>query len=160
MTSTLGTFLPMDAFATAILLIGTGLGAVLLVQRPTSRPRRDERGSVTLEAVIVYPVVLLVIFTVIQGAFWFHGRDTARHAATIAAAAAAAEGATTSIGEAAAADFLNQVDSLHDVSITATHAGDSVTVTVQGTTISLIPGVNWPSVTQQSTQTIERVTGP
>lgn len=151
--------LPTSALTITVLTVMVLVAGILAVRRQRWVVR-DERGSVTLEAVIVYPVVLLLIFTVIQGAFWFHGRDAARHAATVGAATAAAQGSTNDTGSEAAASFLDQAESLEDVNIAVTRSGAAVAVTVQGTTLSLIPGVSWPSVSQQATQAIERVTGP
>ena len=42
---------------------------------------RDDTGAAGIEAVILYPVVLVLIFAIIQGGIVFHARNVARSAA-------------------------------------------------------------------------------
>lgn len=42
---------------------------------------RDERGSLTIEAVLVLPLCLSLVFLGTQAAMWFHAREVAMGAA-------------------------------------------------------------------------------
>ena len=48
--------------------------------RAVDRARR-EAGSTTLELVVIFPVVLLLIFGIVQTAVWYHARTLAMLAA-------------------------------------------------------------------------------
>jgi Flp pilus assembly protein TadG len=122
--------------------------------------RRPERGSATLETVILWPAVFLLIFGIVHAGIWFHARNVALSAAREGARAASV--ADGSGGAARAADFLAsttdgsvlRVDDIHE----STDA-DSVTVTVTGSSTTLIPG--WQvDLSQTATAPIRRWTGP
>jgi Flp pilus assembly protein TadG len=118
-----------------------------------------ESGSATLETVVLWPAVFLLIFGVIHGGLWFHARNVALTAAQEGARAASVHDGLG--GAARAADFIstagNQVIELHD--ITEHVATDSVTVTVSGSSPTLIPG--WRvDVQQSSTAPIKRWINP
>jgi Flp pilus assembly protein TadG len=59
----------------------------------------DEAGIATVEAVLVFPVLLLVIMVVFQFALWYHASGLATAAAQDGARAARAEGATARDGQ-------------------------------------------------------------
>ena len=69
-------------------------------------PRRD-RGSVTLEVSILAPVLLLVVFTIIQVGLWSYARSLALGAAQEGVAAGRAYGAPAEAGRARAQSFLD-----------------------------------------------------
>ena len=73
--------------------------------RSLLRFRRDERGSTSLEAAVVYPAVLTLLWLGMQGALLFQGRTTALAAAQEGARIAAAERGTVETGIAAAENF-------------------------------------------------------
>lgn len=123
-------------------------------------PQRAERGSTTLETVILWPAVFLLIFGIVHAGLWFHARNVALSAAREGAhAASLADGAG---GAARAADFLASTtdDSILRVADIRDSADtDSVTVTVTGSSTTLIPG--WRvDVSQTATAPIRRWTDP
>ncbi len=121
-----------------------------------SRPRGD-RGSATIEHVVIYPVLLLFIFAIVQTGVYFHARGMA----LAAAESGVREGriaASADVGAGAAQDYLDQVanQTFSDVSVSA--AGSSATeiqVTVTGTVPSLFPGLWDLEVTQSASGPIE-----
>lgn len=115
-----------------------------------------ERGSSTLEAVIIYPAILLLLFTLVQAGLWYHSRSVALHSANAATSAASAEGAGNEAGYSAAAAFVDQTDALRDLNIVVSRNGETVTATVSGRAPSLVPGFTLPLITQSSTAAIER----
>ncbi len=79
---------------------------LIIRNRRLRRPRAttlgsDERGSVTLENVIVWPVVMIVLFGIFQVSLWLHARDVANGAATAAYYAARTLDGTTAAAESA-----------------------------------------------------------
>lgn len=100
---------------------------------------------------MVVPLVFLLVFTLIQGGIWFHGRSVAHHAAQQAVDAQRAYDAAPGAGQAAAAAFLTRMGgSLNGTSVRVSDDGDSVTVSVEGTVINLVPG--WSGRVRQSVQ--------
>ncbi|WP_157987635.1 TadE family protein [Jiangella endophytica] len=122
--------------------------------------RHPERGSATLETVLLWPAVFLLIFGIVHAGLWFHARNVALSAAREGVRAASlVDGAG---GAARAADFLAattdgtvmRVGDIHETS-----DADTVTVTVTGSSTTLIPG--WRvDVSQSATAPIRRWTAP
>jgi Flp pilus assembly protein TadG len=112
-----------------------------------------------VQTAILFPVVLLLVFGVIQGALWFHARHIALGAAQEAARAASAQDGTGA-GQRAH-QFVRDltggtlIRSL-DVDVTATP--ETVTVTVTGRAPSLLPGSSGVIVEQSATAPIEQFT--
>lgn len=121
-----------------------------------------ERGSVSIEMVILFPLALTLIFLAVQGAVYYHGRTVAMASAQQGARDAAAKGATDGEGQEAALAFARRVGGdgvLGSPTVTVDRSEDSVTVTVTGTTLSVIPGWD-PEVVQSSTRPLEDYTAP
>ena len=130
--------------------------------RPPLGHRGDDGGA-TLELTVLFPVVLLILFGVIQGALYFHGRNVAMAAAEQGVRAARANGQTDRAGTATARArrFLadtGELDNLTALRITPDIAARTVRVTVTARTISLLPGVPGPRVSQTAAGVIERFT--
>jgi Flp pilus assembly protein TadG len=116
-----------------------------------------------LELTVLFPVVLLILFGVIQGALYFHGRNVAMAAAEQGVRAARADGQTDRAGVATAQarQFLadtGELDNLTGLSITPAVDTGTVRVTVSARTVSLLPGVPGPAISQTASGGIERFT--
>lgn len=122
---------------------------------------RSDRGASAVEAVILYPVVLLLIFATVQAGLFYYGRATALAAAQQGLQAARVETGSTTTGLGAAQEFLGEAGSggglLDNVTITPTRTAATTTVTVSATIPSLVPGATF-AVSQTATGTVERVT--
>jgi len=120
---------------------------------------RDERGSVTVEAVILFPLALLLIFGAIQGGLYFYARSIATAAAEQGLQSARTEKGTAGAGGASAQQFLTASSKglLTDTGVTPTRTATTAAVTVTGTTPSLIPGFTF-TVSQTAAGAVERVT--
>jgi Flp pilus assembly protein TadG len=117
-----------------------------------------------LELTVLFPVVLLILFGVIQGALYFHGRNVAMAAAEQGVRAARADGQTDRAGVATAQarQFLadtGELDNLTGLSITPAVDTGTVRVTVSARTVSLLPSVPGPAISQTASGGIERFTG-
>lgn len=98
---------------------------------------------------MVVPLAFLLVFTLIQGGIWFHGRSVAHHAAQQALDAQRAYDAAPGAGQAAAAAFLARMGgSLNGTAVQVSNDGETVTVLVQGNVINLVPG--WSGHVSQS----------
>jgi len=109
----------------------------------------------------VFPVVLFLIFGIIQGALWFHARHVALGAAQEGARVVAAEGGGD--GEARAVEFIANLTGgtlIRNVIVRESATAQTATVTVNGRAPSLIPGVDGLPVTQTATAPVERFTRP
>lgn len=121
---------------------------------------RDERGSATLQLVIVFPVMLLLIFGIIQGALYYHARAIALAAAEEGLRGARVENGTASAGAARAQQFLDRAGNglITAVAISPTRTADTASVTVRGQSLSLAPGLPGLIVSQTAAGPVERLT--
>lgn len=132
---------------------------------PRSRPSsssRWQRGSASIEFVILLPALLAVMFVGMQAALFYHARTVAIAAAQQGARAAGAEQGLEADGVSAANDFIADAggdDVLTETSTTASRTLTAATVTVSGFSLSVIPG--WKvRITQSASVPVERVTAP
>ena len=127
-----------------------------------SADRPAERGSVTVELIILLPALFAVMFLGMQAALFHHARTVAIAAAQEGAHAAASESGRESDGVTAATAFIADAggrDVLTSSRATATRSATTVSVTVRGRSLSVIPGWS-PTVTQSASLPVERLTAP
>ena len=108
--------------------------------------RPDEAGTVTIEWVIVFPVMFLAILLSIQAGLWAHARNVATAAAQEGARAARAEDGSAPAGQdrarALVANTGGQV--LLSPKVVASRGADVATVEVSGHAASVFPGISLP----------------
>lgn len=124
------------------------------------RRRSRDRGSATLELVLIFPIVLTAIAGGITAALFFHARNVAQAAAQEGLREATAVNGTGQAGEQRARQFIDNAggnDILRNVTVTRSVSANWATVTVQGRSLTLLPGVNLP-VEQSATGPVERFT--
>lgn len=132
------------------------------------RRLRGDRGASALELTFVAPALLLFLFFAIQAGLWFYGRAVAEQAAR--------EGVsrlrlaqTEAVSDAVSADVQSAVEryasavgreTLLAPRATTTYdaEGGKVSVTVEGSVITLVPGLDL-RVTQRVFGEIERFEG-
>ena len=128
------------------------------VQR--QRRTRDERGSVAIQMVFVLPALFAVMFLGVQASLYYHARSVALAAAEEGAREAAGQTGSQDSGVAVAKTFLQDAggaDVMTDTNVTGTRSTITATVTVTGTTLSVIPG--WKgTVSQRASMPVERIT--
>ena len=109
-------------------------------------PRRcdaAESGSSAIELVLLTPVLIALVFTVIQAALLWHARHVALAAAQqgdrLARSAAANDDAAV---RAQTVSYLHSLgaDLVGSPTVTVTRSGGFVTVTVTGRAVSVLPG--------------------
>ena len=113
-----------------------------------------------MELAILWPAILLLIFGSVQIATYFTARTVALSAAQLAVSQERRYQAVPGSGTDRAEAFLTASgDWLRNWKVgEPVYTGDSVEVTVTGTALSLIPGVEW-SVSQTARATVEQFTG-
>ncbi|MGP5291671.1 TadE/TadG family type IV pilus assembly protein [Brachybacterium tyrofermentans] len=158
--------LTMGVTATLFLLAGTIVAinvlgfcvCIILIAANALRPAARsslERGQAS-EAVLIFPLILGVIFVIIQAGIWAHARNIAVYSAREGATAAAAYQSDQSPEAATQAALDGNSDSvLRSYSVTSTGNDDSITVTVRGESLSLIPMVQLPAIEQSVTVPVE-----
>lgn len=123
-------------------------------------PRTGADGSATIELAVLMPVVLTLIFLIVQGGVLFHTRTVAQLAAqdglrvatTLRGSAAAGQARAESVLAATAGDWLT------GASVTATRSTTTATVVVTGRALSLVPGVPGLTIRNTATGPVERTT--
>ncbi|GAA5122567.1 hypothetical protein GCM10023339_41150 [Alloalcanivorax gelatiniphagus] len=127
---------------------------------PVQRRIHNERGSVAIQMVFVLPALFSVMFLGVQASLYYHARSVALAAAEEGAREAARQAGTRDSGVAVAKAFLLEAggtDVMTGTDVTGTRSAVTATVTVTGTTLSVIP--LWRgAVTQQASMPVERVT--
>jgi len=105
-------------------------------------PRRGERGTVTLEALLVYPLVLLIAWIGMQLALVYLANRVALASAEEGASVARARAGTVTAGELRARRYLDVLGSglLVDPTIRIVRTVDTVTVEVGGKAQRIVPG--------------------
>ncbi len=122
--------------------------------------RAGEAGSVSVQLVILMPALFTLMFLGMQAALYHHARTVALAAAQEGARAAGGEGQTLTVGIATARTFVSDAggaDVLERIRVSGETDRRLVTVTVSGTSLSVIPG--WHvTVTQSATRAREVLT--
>jgi Flp pilus assembly protein TadG len=129
------------------------------IRRPRASDR--DRGSVTVELAIVFPALLLIVTALIQYALWFHARSLALAAAQQGVAVARAYGSTADAGRDTALAFVTDHGAgtlLSASAATSNPAVGQVQVVVTGRSLSVLPGVAGPAVSQAAAGPVERFT--
>lgn len=130
-----------------------------LLPRPWGRGRSDDRGDGPIElAILALPLVVVTVMVVHAGAY-FYARSIAFGAASQGVNSARSYDASKrGTGSAKALDFVAAIGpGLSNVQARQQTTATTVTVTVTGDMVTLIPGVTF-RVTQSATRPIERAT--
>lgn len=131
-------------------------------ERRLRRNPRSERGSASVELVILLPALFAIMFLGLQAALYYHARTVAIAAAEQGARAAGAQNAHSTDGISAATSFVATAGGenvLQHASAAAQRGTTTATVTVRGFSLSVIPGWH-PRVVQSASVTVERITAP
>ena len=105
---------------------------------------RGDRGAVAVSVVIV-PILMTVLFTVLQIAIWYHGQSVATAAAQHGLDAARVPSGTSEAGKATVRQFVDQVGGLGLTDdVVVDRSAEEVSVTVRGEVQSLVPFFSVP----------------
>lgn len=107
-----------------------------------SRRPRNERGASSVEAVLVFPALVVLFFGIVQGAVVLHAGNIAQAAAQAAFEEARLYGAD--LDDAVATGFAvagSSGDALTSVTVEVEASDTVVSVTVSGVAPSFVPGL-------------------
>lgn len=124
----------------------------------SSAKRPRDEGSASVELVILFPALLLIVTALIQYGLWFHAQSVATAAAQEGVAAGRALDAGPGVAQASALSFIAAHGSDTLVDATATSAGrvGEITVMVTGRSLSVVPGVGGLAVQASAHAPVER----
>ena len=128
--------------------------------REKRRALRTERGSVSIEMVLLMIGLFTLLFLGLEAGLYYHARSVAIAAAQEGAREAGSQNGSQASGIAAAQQFLSQAGGpgvIVNTHVIGARTGTTATVTVTGDSMSVIPGVN-VSITQSATVPVERLT--
>lgn len=121
--------------------------------------RIDERGSASVQMLMLMPAIVGLMFTTLQGGLYYYGRSAALAIANTGVRAAAAENGSVGACYAAAEDMRTKVgDALTDAVIRCSRTVTDASVTVSGKTLSVVP-FTLPATKQTVSLPVERITG-
>jgi uncharacterized protein (UPF0333 family) len=106
-----------------------------------ARRPRNERGSLSIEFLLVISALMLVFLLMLQYAVKAHAHRVAEAAAEEALAAASAYDGTASSGEHAGNEALTDLGSLSNTTVAVTRNGATASVTITGDVQQVIPFV-------------------
>ncbi|WP_053678302.1 TadE family protein [Streptomyces sp. XY66] len=125
--------------------------------RPLAQRDARDRGAVSLEMLIVFPAVLLIILLVVHVGLWWHARNVAMSAAQLGVESARVRGASAGTGTAEAREFLSRAGgSISGTSVSGSK-GATVTIRVTGYVDTMIPGLKL-KIDQHADAAAERIT--
>lgn len=96
---------------------------------------------------MTFPAVLLLIFGIVQGGLWYHGRNVAAMAAAEGLRAAQAIDGTPAAGQLRASATLSHAGAagfLRGTSVAADRGQRTASVTVSGAAVALFPALRIP----------------
>jgi hypothetical protein len=85
------------------------------------------------------PILMVMLFTVLQVALWWHGQSVAVAAAQHGLDAARVPGGTAAAGESTVDQFVGQVGGFEVTQVQVERSAVEVQVTVRGQVASLVP---------------------
>jgi hypothetical protein len=111
----------------------------------------------SLEMLIVFPAVLLLILLVVHVGLWWHARNVALAAAQLGVESARVRGASAGAGTAEAREFLARAGgSISHTSVSGSK-GTTVRIRVTGYVDTMIPGLKL-RIDQHADAAAERIT--
>jgi Flp pilus assembly protein TadG len=124
------------------------------------RPPADERGESATEMVLAVPVLMLLVFLVIQFGLWYHANHVAEAAAQEGVRAARVVDGSAAAGQARAAEFMGEAapSLVRGTVVVATRTDEQAAVEVTGELQSIVPGLRLP-VRAEARSPVERFRG-
>lgn len=116
----------------------------------------NERGAFAVEFIAIFPIAIVILFSIIQGVALLQANTVASSAATIGCNTARLFDATVSDGITASNKILTQAgNTLSATNVAIQRGPQTVAVTVTGNAAQIVPG--WPvSITRTTACPTER----
>lgn len=109
------------------------------------RRRRNDSGAGSLEMVLIFPALLVLILAIVQFGLWYEAEHAAIAAAQEATQAARLYGSNATAGESAANGFLHQAAPtlIERPLVHVTRSAAPAHASVTGVVESLVPGLHF-----------------
>ncbi|MGW4652339.1 TadE family protein [Kitasatospora sp. NPDC004289] len=125
-----------------------------MIRRPPSArtgARRGDRGALSIELALVFPIALFLVFLVVQAALYWYAGQAALTAAREGAEAGRAQGAASDSGARRAGDFLTRVGDLAERVDVKTDTSDATTYRISVTVrpLAVVPGFDRLLITRR-----------
>lgn len=123
---------------------------------------RDERGAASLaQTVLVAPTLLLTLMLIVQTGLLLHARNVAEQAAQEGAAEGRRFDGSAEQAETSTLRYLSSISdrTLQNRSVQVTRTSQTASVTVGGSVLSLVPGLDL-RVRESATGPVERYVAP
>ncbi|MEU0935497.1 MULTISPECIES: TadE family protein [unclassified Embleya] len=131
------------------------------IRRRLRKAGGPDRGGMSITMAIIFPVFMLVLLTVIQGCLWWYAREVALQAAKEGVEEGRRRGGDSAAAEQRGRDVAKDLGGgmLKDLKVIPERkAGARLTVTVQGTSLSIVPGLGSLTIRQHADGVVERWT--
>jgi Flp pilus assembly protein TadG len=116
-----------------------------------------ESGASPVDFVLIFPVLIVILFGIIQGAMWYQAQNVAHAAASAAYNAARTSNGTPGSGQVAGDGVVSQhPGSLKGAAVSVVRTANDVLVTVTGSAPTFVPGWGGPGVSQTVSGPTER----
>lgn len=125
-----------------------------------SPKRLNDRGSASIQIMIIMPIVMTMLMTIIQLAMYYHAEHVTAAAAAQAVATAGADGGSRDDGRAEAERILHDTATglLQHPTIDVQRDGDQAVVHISGQVTSLVPFLHL-TATATARGPVETITG-
>ncbi|MDN5766089.1 MAG: pilus assembly protein [Humibacillus sp.] len=132
-------------------------GLRVRLRQQTGRP---DAGVVTVEFAVIASFAALTLVALLQLGLYFHAYNVARSGAQVGVQAGRVDGAGTGEGISAARTFVASAGGslLQSTAVSGSRTGDTIAITVSGTTPSVVPFVTFPRLSTTVEGPVERIT--
>ncbi|MFI6581561.1 TadE/TadG family type IV pilus assembly protein [Embleya sp. NPDC050493] len=131
------------------------------IRRRLRKAGGSDRGGMSITMAIIFPVFILVLLAVIQGCLWWYAREVAMQAAKEGVEEGRHKGGNIGDAEKRSRDVAKDLSGgmLKDLKVTPERVdGSRLKVTVEGTSLSIVPGIGSLTITQHADGVVERWT--
>jgi len=122
----------------------THVDAIQDVPEGPCRSPDSTRGSMSIEAMLLIPLFLLAIFATLEASLWVHASTVAQAAAQDGVRAATVLGGDENQAREESQRILDSHATGEDWAVATSSDATTLTVTVTGNALSVIPGVAFP----------------
>jgi Flp pilus assembly protein TadG len=130
------------------------------IRRRLRKAGGPDRGGMSITMAIIFPVFILVLLAVIQGCLWWYAREVAMQAAKEGVEEGRRKDGNVRAAEQRSRDVAKDLSGgmLKDLKVIPERDDKRLKVTVQGTSLSIVPGIGSLTITQHADGVVERWT--
>lgn len=111
---------------------------------PRTPRANHSRGSLSIEAMILIPLFLVAVFAILEASLWIHACTVAQSAAQDGVREATVFGGSPDQGRIVSQGILDSRAAGQNWVVDTSADTSTLTVTITGNALSVIPGMNFP----------------